>query len=465
MADTPPLPLTRETALALVDRVESQLVKTGEAGFYAEWQALRALLVSLSETEAPPTEDGQIVFTPAQAMLLVDGAIRDSEDSYYVVNLSVRKLQRIRAAIAAMPAPPLPEGPVRHVTDSDINRLWFAQAATNTSISPGIGFSPVLGFAHRLLTFAGMGESPVQSRAEGRVAIHHRDGTVEIDVVDAPREAQPEPSPEYVIWSGERKEFWRENSAGYTPLIAEAGRYTLAKAQAETFHCGPEKKIEIKKLQHGDMMPAPPAPGEPPQIVVGVIDLSDPEEREIETVEAMAKAIWEFPEGVHHWEETDADFKRLYRSKARRALKAALPFLHPASPPSQEEGAPVEPETARQPTIICLSGSTRFIDRMAVLAWELEKAGNIVLGCHLLPASFTEQAHHQAEFEGVGERMDELHLRKIDLCDRVLVVNLGGYIGDSTRREITYATAIGKPIAYMCEECSPVERRAPEGEK
>lgn len=44
--------------------------------------------------------------------------------------------------------------------------------------------------------------------------------------------------------------------------------------------------------------------------------------------------------------------------------------------------------------------------------------------------------------------LDALHLRKIDLADRVLIVNPGGYIGESTRREITYARAAGKPITF-----------------
>nr|WP_097874566.1 hypothetical protein [Streptomyces sp. ms184] len=44
--------------------------------------------------------------------------------------------------------------------------------------------------------------------------------------------------------------------------------------------------------------------------------------------------------------------------------------------------------------------------------------------------------------------LDALHLRKIDLADRVLVVNPGGYIGESTRREIAYAHATGKPVSF-----------------
>lgn len=44
--------------------------------------------------------------------------------------------------------------------------------------------------------------------------------------------------------------------------------------------------------------------------------------------------------------------------------------------------------------------------------------------------------------------LDELHLRKIDLADRVLVVNPGGYVGESTSREIAYAHAAGKPVSF-----------------
>jgi nucleoside 2-deoxyribosyltransferase len=46
-------------------------------------------------------------------------------------------------------------------------------------------------------------------------------------------------------------------------------------------------------------------------------------------------------------------------------------------------------------------------------------------------------------------RLDELHKRKIDLADYVLVLNVGGYIGRSTRSEIAYAAAHGKPVIYL----------------
>ncbi|KNX39286.1 hypothetical protein VV01_07480 [Luteipulveratus halotolerans] len=44
--------------------------------------------------------------------------------------------------------------------------------------------------------------------------------------------------------------------------------------------------------------------------------------------------------------------------------------------------------------------------------------------------------------------LDALHLSKIDLADRVLVVNPGGYVGESTRREIAHARAHGKPVSF-----------------
>ncbi len=45
--------------------------------------------------------------------------------------------------------------------------------------------------------------------------------------------------------------------------------------------------------------------------------------------------------------------------------------------------------------------------------------------------------------------LDELHKRKIDLADEVLVLNVGGYIGESTRSEIDYARSLNMPIRYL----------------
>jgi len=51
--------------------------------------------------------------------------------------------------------------------------------------------------------------------------------------------------------------------------------------------------------------------------------------------------------------------------------------------------------------------------------------------------------------EGTKAALDKLHLRKIELADEVLVLNVGGYIGESTRRELEYARKLGKTIRFL----------------
>jgi len=106
-----------------------------------------------------------------------------------------------------------------------------------------------------------------------------------------------------------------------------------------------------------------------------------------------------------------------------------------------------------RPKIITLCGSTRFIEHFAVMSWELEKQGAIVLGLHYLPPCYFADGDivesHLAEHEAVAVHFDELHLRKIDLSDSIYVLNVEGYIGESTQREIKYAEKLGLPISYL----------------
>ena len=101
--------------------------------------------------------------------------------------------------------------------------------------------------------------------------------------------------------------------------------------------------------------------------------------------------------------------------------------------------------------IICLCGSTRFTYEMLIKQWELTKQRYIVVSWCALPDDYYagEDKSHIGDIEGVKEIVDEVHLRKIDLCDRVFVINKGGYIGESTTNEINYAKSIGKPVEYM----------------
>lgn len=47
------------------------------------------------------------------------------------------------------------------------------------------------------------------------------------------------------------------------------------------------------------------------------------------------------------------------------------------------------------------------------------------------------------------EMLDDMHKRKIDMADEIFVINVGGYIGDSTRSEIDYAIEHGKKVRYL----------------
>lgn len=92
-----------------------------------------------------------------------------------------------------------------------------------------------------------------------------------------------------------------------------------------------------------------------------------------------------------------------------------------------------------RPEVVCLCGSARFLAQMREVNRDLTLAGVIVL------------APCEAEVSPTPEQkavLDAVHLRKIDLADRVLVVNPGGYVGESTAREIAYARAAGKVVGF-----------------
>ena len=103
--------------------------------------------------------------------------------------------------------------------------------------------------------------------------------------------------------------------------------------------------------------------------------------------------------------------------------------------------------------IVCMCGSSRFVDIMAVCAWIIEREEKaITMSLHLLPAWYTEVPHHLAEYQGVAQSMDELHLRKIDLADEIFVLNRDDYIGKSTGEEIGYAQDKHKIIRWYTHD-------------
>lgn len=104
------------------------------------------------------------------------------------------------------------------------------------------------------------------------------------------------------------------------------------------------------------------------------------------------------------------------------------------------------------PKIVCLCGSTRFYKEFQRANYEETMAGNIVLSVGFY-MHVAEEAHGETWGCTPEQKiaLDALHFRKIDLADEVLVINVGGYVGESTRNEITYAMSLRKPIRWLEE--------------
>jgi hypothetical protein len=101
--------------------------------------------------------------------------------------------------------------------------------------------------------------------------------------------------------------------------------------------------------------------------------------------------------------------------------------------------------------VITLCGSTRFKDEFMEIQKRLTLEGNIVISVGLFGHSGDDEVWN----EGVKEMLDRQHLAKIDLADEIFVINVGGYIGESTRREIAYAKSKDKNVAYLEDNLKP----------
>lgn len=99
---------------------------------------------------------------------------------------------------------------------------------------------------------------------------------------------------------------------------------------------------------------------------------------------------------------------------------------------------------APDPEIICLCGSTKFKEVFLKAQKEFTLKGVIVLS-----VGFFGHADGWEDSEHLKPLLDELHLRKIDMADAVFVLNEGGYIGESTAREIEYAVRKSLPVNYL----------------
>ncbi len=103
--------------------------------------------------------------------------------------------------------------------------------------------------------------------------------------------------------------------------------------------------------------------------------------------------------------------------------------------------------STHRPKIVCLCGSTSFIHAFEQANLEETLKGNIVLSI----GSHRRTDRELGLTEEQKEKLDALHLKKIDMADEVIILNVNGYIGSSTKKEVEYAKSLGKTIKFLEE--------------
>lgn len=104
--------------------------------------------------------------------------------------------------------------------------------------------------------------------------------------------------------------------------------------------------------------------------------------------------------------------------------------------------------------VVTLCGSTKFKDQFMKAQKDLTLKGYIVISVGLFDHSGDQEVWENMD-EGTltktKEMLDDMHKRKIDMADEIFVINVNGYIGDSTKSEIKYAKEHGKVVNYLEE--------------
>ena len=102
--------------------------------------------------------------------------------------------------------------------------------------------------------------------------------------------------------------------------------------------------------------------------------------------------------------------------------------------------------------VVTLCGSTRFKDEFMKAQKDLTLKGNIVISVGLFGHAGDAEVWEKMDegtLTATKVMLDDMHKRKIDMADEIFVVNVGGYIGESTKSEIEYANKTGKKVNYL----------------
>ncbi len=102
--------------------------------------------------------------------------------------------------------------------------------------------------------------------------------------------------------------------------------------------------------------------------------------------------------------------------------------------------------------VVTLCGSTRFKNEFMEAQKRLTLEGRIVISVGLFGHSGDSEVWDgmdEGTLSKTKEMLDDMHKRKIDMADGIYVINVGGYIGSSTKSEIEYALSHGKTVEYL----------------
>jgi hypothetical protein len=104
--------------------------------------------------------------------------------------------------------------------------------------------------------------------------------------------------------------------------------------------------------------------------------------------------------------------------------------------------------------VITLCGSTKFKDAFEEQRKKLSLEGYVVISLGTFEHSGDKEVWEgkpEGTYTETKNMIDDMHYQKIDMADKIMVINVGGYIGESTAKEIEYAKLTGKDILYLEE--------------
>ncbi len=102
--------------------------------------------------------------------------------------------------------------------------------------------------------------------------------------------------------------------------------------------------------------------------------------------------------------------------------------------------------------VITLCGSTRFEAEFAKVNQRLTMEGCVVISLGMFSPPDLPDYDSTADSSDLKRRLGSIHFQKIRMADEVYIVDPGGYVGESTRREIAYAESLGKTVRYLSRE-------------